>query len=160
MRIDWCMFMGIEIGMGGNLGMRMAMAMGMVMIIGVGMGICVGMVASVGMGIGISMVMIMGSGMGNAKSSHASAIDWQARRVWLCFRFGWQTESRGYCFGASARRRLKSLNPNTPDFYVFVVFNFFTTELFLFSPFLFSPCALLRHLPPQTFIARTCPVVG
>ena len=75
------MFMGIEIGMGGNLGMRMAIAMGMVMIICVGMGICVGMVACVGMVIGISMVIIMGSGMGNAKSSHASAIGWQARSL-------------------------------------------------------------------------------
>ena len=60
------MFMGIEIGMGGSLGMRMAIAMGIVTIICDGMGICVGMVACVGMGIGISMVMIMGSGMGNA----------------------------------------------------------------------------------------------
>ena len=73
--------MGIEIGMGGNPGILMAMAMGMVMIIGVGMGICVGMVACVGMGIGINMVMIMGSGMGNGKSSHASAIGWQARSL-------------------------------------------------------------------------------
>ena len=117
------MFMGIAIGIGGNLDMRMAMAMGKVMIIGVGMGIC-------------------------SKRDHffdcVRALQFQTRgsnkRGKEC------REYFDYSLLLWSKRKTSFEKPKSEDtrFLIFLLFHFFKTDLLLFSPYTFSPCSLHR----------------